>query len=1074
MKFYPCMRVMKITMMLLASLLVQIKAATYAQRITLSKQNSSIHTILEEVRKQSRYDFFYDMNLFDKARPVNIKVRNATVEQVLNACFRGQPYSYVIRNKLVMISQAETVVPAGPAPQATSPSTARLQQHGRISGKVMDNKGEPLPGASVRIIQTRQAVQSGVDGSYNFSIAPGSYTVEVSYISFQTKRVTQVEVKAGQATSLNIVLQPATSELEQVVVTGSFRKESIASLYAQQKNAAGVTNGISAEQISRTPDKNIGESLKRISGVTTFDNKYIVVRGIGERYNAAMLDGTLLPSTDAQSRNFSFDLIPSNLVDNVVVSKTVTPDMNGSFGGGLVQVNTRDIPNENFMSFTAGATFNDQTTGKDFLSHKRGKYDYLGFDDGRRKFPEGLMLTTVSDPERGLVQAAPELILAQSKKFTTDNFSVYRNIAAPSQNYQLSLGRVYDLKKENSRFGFTGSLSYRNTQSISLIEGQTRGSWAQQGNNHGKDYGFNTTWGALLNAGLELGKHRFSFRNTYTHLYDNTFTNITGWSAYREPGDAEPVPSRIEEADAPTFTNLLQNKLSGQHQMGKYKLEWDVARTSVFRNERDMGVADKASTKVGADYLYVYGQANQNGFPMSRHNYENSESHYSWQASASRPFNLGIVRSTAKAGYFGISKHGEFDWVIAILAGNVGFRPVSEALDPANMSMDGNYYTIDPYRMDSYEGKSRNHAGYLMLDHRVGNKLRLVWGLRGEYYKYTEVRNNPSSAIVAGTYSIKPDKRWQWLPSANLTYSPLSSLNLRAAYSSSMVRPELMENTQFMRYKPSLGSLMGNQGIYSTRIDSYDLRAEWFPGTGEIISAGAFYKRFDKPAELDKVFQSTHIGYYLKSSDWARVYGLEFELRKNFGFIGGHPIFEDLAAYGNLTFQTSDVKAYYMAKNPDDLNAPDLLLPTTQSRPMYGQTPYLINVGLQYAGERLGLNLAYNKSSYKTYTVSGDLSLIEYEAPRAQIDAQISYRFFNKRLEWKINAGNLLNQASMFYQNEFGVSYEQNPDYVANEDDISEAARLRKGFTEKYEQGDRVLYKQRYGRSYSTSFTWNF
>lgn len=128
-----------------------------------------------------------------------------------------------------------------------------------------------------------------------------------------------------------------------------------------------MTNGISAEQIGRTPDKNIGESLKRISGVSTMDNKFVVVRGISDRYNAAVLDGTALPSTEAQGRNFSFDMIPSSLVDNVVVSKTVTPDMNTSFGGGLIQINTRDMPAENFMSFSIGTSYNDQSTGKPFL-----------------------------------------------------------------------------------------------------------------------------------------------------------------------------------------------------------------------------------------------------------------------------------------------------------------------------------------------------------------------------------------------------------------------------------------------------------------------------------------------------------------------------------------------------------------------------------------------------------------------------------------------------------------------------------------------------------------------------------
>lgn len=1054
-----CFVAMIFTLLAMASVRPAHAQDMAAKKVSLKLNNATIKEALAAIQQQSGFKFVYGPDI-NKYNTVKITLNgNYTVKQVIDQVLKNTNLRYTQRGGNMMIDEKpESSTPTSRQGQTTA------QKPGRISGKILDDRGEPLIGASIRIVKPQQATQSATDGSYSLSLKPGTYALEVSYISFQTQRITDIEVKEDSNTPLTVSMKAETNTLSQVVVSAGYKKASVESLYARQKNASEITNGISAEQISRTPDKNIGESLKRISGVTTFDNKYIVVRGIGERYNSAILDGTLLPSTDAHSRNFSFDLIPSNMVDNVLVSKTVTPDMNASFGGGLVQINSRDIPNENFTSFTAGASYNDQATGKDFLSRKRGKYDYLGFDDGRRKFPEGLVITD---------GASDEVILAQSKKFTTDNFSVYRNTAAPSQNYLLSLGRLYDLKNENSRFGFTGSLSYRNTQSINIIENQTRGSWAQNSDNQGKGYGFNTTWGALFNAGLELGRHRFNLRNIYTHLYDNVFTNIVGYSANREPSDYEPVPTRIEEADAPTFTDLLQNKLGGTSQLGRFKVEWDVARTGISRKEKDMGIADKAPTLVGSDtYLYVYTAANQNGFPMSRHNYENSESHYSWQASASRPFNLGILRNTVKLGYFGISKHGQFDWAIAALAGDIGFRPLSEVLDPDNMSMDGNYYTIDGYGMDTYEGKSRSHAGYLMLDNRLADKLRLVWGLRGEYFKYTEIRNNPSSAISIGTYSVKPDKRWQWLPSANLTYSPLSSLNLRAAFSSSMVRPELMENTQFFRYNPNLGSRMGNQGIYSTRIESYDLRAEWFPGAGEIISAGVFYKKFDKPAELVKVFQSTLIYYYLKSSHEASVYGLEFELRKNFGFIADDPILENLTAYGNLTLQTSEVTAYYAERNPDDPGGPDILVPASQTRPMYGQTPFLINAGLQYSGERLGLNLAYNKASYKTYTVSSILSDIEYEAPRAQIDAQVSYRFPGRRLEVRANAGNLLNQASMFYEN--SVSYEANPDYVAGRDDASKAERLKDGFTEKYDNGDQILFKQRYGRTYSLSFTYAF
>ncbi|WP_333865337.1 carboxypeptidase regulatory-like domain-containing protein, partial [Chitinophaga sp.] len=200
---------MKITMFLLTCLLLQASAGTYAQRISINRQHSAIHTILEDVRKQARYDFFYDSDLFSKTKPVSLQVTDATVVQVLDALFKGKPFQYTIDNKWVVITATAPIPPQTAAPR---------QQSGRIAGKIIDDRGAPLPGASVKVVQTGQAALSGVDGSYHFNVAAGSYTIEVSYISFQTRRITQVDVKAGELTSLNIALKTASSTLSQVVV----------------------------------------------------------------------------------------------------------------------------------------------------------------------------------------------------------------------------------------------------------------------------------------------------------------------------------------------------------------------------------------------------------------------------------------------------------------------------------------------------------------------------------------------------------------------------------------------------------------------------------------------------------------------------------------------------------------------------------------------------------------------------------------------------------------------------------------------------------------------------------------
>ncbi|MFW0718215.1 TonB-dependent receptor domain-containing protein [Pedobacter sp. N23S346] len=1037
--------------------------------LSLKITELSIPEALALLEKKSGFLINYNKSIFSPKDKINLDIKNMAFEPILKRILSGTRVAY-------RFADSQTIL-LYKLPDPVKP--------GLISGKIFDEKGETLPGASVKVIETGKATQTASDGSYSLSVEPGNYTLEISYISFTTQRISDVNVRADKNTPLDISLKPDTKGLQEVVVTASYKKASVEGLLTRQKNASEISNGISAEQISRTPDRNIGESLKRISGVSTVENKFVIVRGIGERYNSAQLDGVTLPSTEAQTRNFSFDLIPSNLVDNVVVSKTATPDMNTSFGGGLIQINTKDIPAENFIGFTAGTSYNDQSTGKDFLSHKRGKYDYLGFDDGRRDFPEGLQQT-----DRG---TAPNTNLSnedyqkkiddQSKKFKNDNFSIYKYKTAPTQNYQFSIGRLIKLDTANqNRLGIIGSVTYRNTQTINQIDQVRRSDWYLNYNNAGAKYIFNTTLGALLNVGLKLGSNRFSLRNTYTHFYNNELLRITGYDNNDGANfiSAGIPPSRIQEVDDPTFTDLLQNKLNGQHQLGKVKLEWNLARTAIERKEKDIGIATSVPRLIGNEYLYFYDTSpfiQGNILPTSRHNYANSERNYSWSVDASTPFNIGKLRNTLKTGYFGVTKKGTFNWQIAALANSANladslrYIPISEMANPANFGANGYNYAINSYFLNGYEGNSKTHAGYIMLDDRFSDEIRLVWGVRGEYYKYTELRNDIN--IRGGSEFVLPtEKKWQWLPSANLTYSPITDLNIRAAASSTVIRPELMDNSQFFRYDPNLGSLFGNQGLVSTKINNYDLKAEWFPGLGEIISAGAFYKRFDQPTELTFILVNGNINYYIKNADQAKVYGLEFELRKNLNFITDNQILSKITAYGNVTLQKSSVVGTYKITNPDGLNLPNISVPTKQSRPMYGQSPYLVNLGLQYTGDFLGLNIIYNKSGYKTYIVSPYFDQIEYEQPRAQIDLQISYRFLKKKLEIKLNASNLLNRASAFYINT--GSYENNPDYAAGRDDISERLRLKPGFTNKFEEGDELRYRQVFGRTYSTSISYNF
>lgn len=1069
------------------------------KKLNFSTKNTTGLGLITAVKSQSGAEITYD-EVVNKllSQSINIRKNTPTVREALSWLKTDLNVGYKTKEGYIILNLL-------PPPQ----------QPGRISGKIFDDRGEPLPAAGIKMIETGTTIQSSIDGSYNIPARPGSYTLEVSYISYQTKRITQVNVKEGQITNLNIILNPSTSALQQVTVTGSYKKESVAGLYAQQKNAAGLTDGISAEQISRTPDRHVGETLGRITGVSTTDGKRVVVRGIAERYNVATLNGSMLPSTDVLQRNFEFDLIPTNMVDQVVVSKSITPDMPYGFAGGLVQITTKAIPSENFISFSTGIGINDRTQGKDFMGYGRGKYDYLGFDDGtRNRYPEGILdITSNFDPRKSDTQnkITAAQVAEQNKRIGgTERLGTRIFTAAPSQNYQLTIGRVYSLSKDKVRkLGFIGSASYRNTQRNSYIANMRRGDWAQRPANAddlsdvntGNRYNFNTSMGSLLNIGFSTEKHQLNNYNLYNRVFDNEFNRLTGWDNERPKNASNPFPT-IEEDERPKFTDILQNKLVGKHSLGNFTLDWSGSRTALKQVEKDATYANLGNREY-ANYapLYSYypGQASDPGwgtFYRGKFNYRETNMETTFNAAYN--FRVGNTSHILKAGYNSQYRHAWNSWlVLPIVVSNPSVINYTEipVQDWGNYMNMGNrltslFYNTSKFTDAEFEGKSTTHGSYLMLDNKIGSKFRLVWGARAEYFRLDTLKNPASLLIDQNTQLLlAEEKKWRFMPSANATFSPISSLNLRASYARSVVRPGLMENSRFSRVDPNLGSRVRSNGVTSTMIDNYDAKIEWFPGAGELISVGYFHKYFDKPAEFYRINNSSSGVPYvtLSNSEWAKVSGWEFEVRKSLNFIlPKASILNNIYLMGNLTVQKSEVKGREIRYNTDKPGKPEpYYYYMKYPRQLYGQVPLLYNIGAQYTGDKLGLNITYNYMDYKTSVTSSEPMLAEYERPRGQLDLQVSYRFLSKRMEAKLNMSNLTDAPFRFYVND-AYTYQIKPgtEKLLNAE-WAERFEYKPGFSEKFEKGyteketglligDRESFTRYIGRTYSLSLSYKF
>lgn len=1068
-------------------------------KIEIKLNNASVEEGLVTLSQKSGIRFSYEGEILQKeSKKISLNSMNITAGAVLRSILERTNLRYRLFKNYIIID-------AKPVPQ----------QPGRITGKVIDDRGEIMPSTSIKIVETGQTVQTTVDGKYSISLKPGTYSLEFSYISYQKQLITDVVVRSGENTALDISMKPDSKGLSEVTIVSSYKKASVAGLYAQQKNLSNLSDGISAEQISATPDKHVGETLKRITGVSTNENRKVVIRGIAERYNVSLLNGSALPSTDVQERDFEFNLIPTNLVENIVVAKSITADMPYGFAGGLVQITTKSVPESNFLSVSAGTSFNSRTTGKDFLGYGRGKYDFLGFDDGTRDhFPDGLLnLIGKFDPTKDESQneiKAPQVGEQNKRIGGTERMGTRVFESMPSQNYQLSLGRAYALSSRKERkLGFVGSLSYRNTQTNDYVSTMRRGDWAHaplRGDdptdiNTGNIYGFNTTLGLLLNGGFKTEKHQINIYNLYTRIFDNRFNRYSGWGDENPKNDADMKYPSISEDDRPKFTDLLQNKVSGVHRFNPIKIEWSLARTSLKSLEQDAISAGLTSKEIGNTVLYLYNASTVSdpGFgSLHRDEYIYKERNLDGTISAAYDFKLGSTQHTFKTGANYLKKHAYYDWSVLPIAKAQNSTVPTELIsiqDWGNyMSMENLenslFYFKRDYNPNKFEAKSLNTGVFAMLDHKLLPNLRVVWGARAEYFKLDTLVNSASLLKDKNSAIFFEEKKdWYFLPSANVTYSPLKDLNLRASYAKAAVRAGLMENSRFSRFNPNYGSSVKSSGVISTLIDNYDAKIELFPGAGELLSVAYFYKYFDKPAEYYRIDKENNGRGYItiSNSDWAKVKGWEFEIRKSMGFVyDGLPFLKNIYLSGNLTLQKSEVRAREMQNETTSAGVDTMYFKYLKyPRALYGQVPLLYNAGIQYAGKKLGLNVTYNHAGYKTFITGIDPGLVEYERPRSQMDAQISYKFLKGKMETKLNMSNLLDAPFRYFIND-PTTFEQKPgtEHLL-ELEWHDKYQYKFGFSEKFEEGyvdpvsnrrvgDRQTSTRYTGRTFSLSFSYNF
>lgn len=905
-------------------------------------------------------------------------------------------------------------------------------QTSSIKGTVYDKTtGETLPGASVTIPGTSKGAATDLDGKFSIdNVEPGTYRVEVRFVSFNIKAVNDVVVVTGKPTVISVSLEPASTEIGTVVFEVKARSESIAAMDNIKKNNIQMSDGISGDVIRKTPDRNSGDVIKRVSGASIQDNKFAIIRGLNDRYNAAFLNGAPLPSSESDRKAFSFDIFPSALLDNIIILKTATPDLPADFAGGVININTRSIPEENMQAISIGTGYNTLATFKTFYTYDGGKYDFLGIDDGTRSLVDDLPET---EEFRGLEPDKK----AELAKLMPNDWALNETSASLPVNFQYSLSRVGKIKEHD--FGSFVALTYNNNYSIRQsvrreYEEPVADEKPLQVFELTDDQYENAILGGLIwNTSYKLSPNsRLNLKNLYS-------INSSDKVVLRH---SEKFTDGVEERGSVkqyTENKLYSGQLSGEHLLPekKIKINWLGGYSNIERDIPNLRrMLYTRTLDGGPDSInpYVAAIPTSGTSPSAGGNKfysNNKEQLYSGSYDITIPFKIASIETNIKVGgyhqarfrnftsrQFGFSRYSfgskiPFDKDLLNLSEDLIFAPENLGIiEPYIPAQNGNPQVkgLGGFKLeeatklnDSYTASSSLHSGFAMFDNKFTPLLRLIWGVRMENYRQTlESFEDDGKEIKVDTTQM------DFLPSANLIYAVTEKANLRLAYAQTLSRPEFRELAPFGFFDfVTFFTVRGNPDLKRALVHNYDARYEWFPGMGQMFSASVFYKKFiDAIEQVNRADVPREL--YYQNVPVVNNYGVELEFRVNLGVIINDTatnFLNNLSVFSNLALIKSEVDVSLIPGSISD------------SRPLQGQSPYIINGGIMYNDleKKFSVNLSYNKVGRRILIVGNTQEPDIYESPVDIVDFQISKTFL-KNMNFKLNVSNLFAQSNISYQ----------------------------------------------------------
>jgi outer membrane receptor for ferrienterochelin and colicin len=883
-------------------------------------------------------------------------------------------------------------------------------QTGAISGVVFDaGTGETMPAVNVAVEGTLRGASTGADGEFSISnLSPGKYNLAFSFISYKTLIVEGVEVKQGSVTELTASMTDQSVELNDIVVVATKRNDSEVSVMSNIKSSPVVISGISAQLISRTQDRDASEVVRRLPGVSIVDDRLIVVRGLSARYNNVWLNNASAPSLESDTRSFSFDLIPSSMIENIFILKSPTAELPADYAGGFIKISTTGIPSENRFFVSYGATFREYTTfSNTFLEEPGSKLDWLTMGASYRSLPENMpshldLYDNATNPD--ILNRITEI-----GRSLNNAWEGAQSMAIPDQKFSAGLNTRFD--KGNFIAGNVTSVTYsysndftsyrNNSYSIYNFINDTPGIIDEFIDNQ---YKTSARVGLMHNWTVYPGVTgmKLEFRNFFTTIGESKVTMRTGQDWYNN--------GRYIKAGEVKYSNKLiySGQLGGEQLFneGKTIIDFTTGYSFSLRDEPDLRRYRYISNDGGISipYRLLFG-TNPDLSSVSRMWIDLNENNYSGLINFSHKFDLGSLKMEFKTGAYAENKAREFNARNFGYATSTDLSPlsattlaVSEIFEPVNINLnDGLKLKEITALSDSYTASSTVIAGFVNLRVRFGVRADLSVGLRAEK-SGQELRSYRQGTTIR--VDVERDTL-NFFPSANFAWNLTDRSLVRITYGMSVNRPEFREMAPFyfVDFDQNAG-IYGNEDIKQAYIHNFDLRYELYPGNSETFNVGVFYKNFINPIEVS-IRGNNPTQFSFDNISSAYSYGLEAEARKTLGFISER--LEDLTAVFNLSLIKSSVAF---------------------DRPLQGQSPYIINIGLYYqkSGNGITASLVYNRIGKRIIAV-GRPSPNEwesipdiYEMPRNVADFAISKKI-GERFEIKAGIKDIFGEKVVFQQN---------------------------------------------------------